>query len=75
MEFPGEAKVLADLLGIINPQFRFSCYAGTEIYWFDENDKVRIITFVDGGSMFAYTKDITGLPGDWKKVDYYFLYL
>jgi len=69
------AYILAELLGIVNPKFRNSCYAGIEIYWDDYFGNVRIITLVDGGNMFAYTKDAIGLPGDWKKLDYYFLYL
>ena len=69
-----DARALAELVGVKNPKFRWSCYNGIEIFWM-ENETVRIITLVNGGSMFAYTKNIDGLYGDWQKVDYYFLYL
>ena len=70
------AEIIAELLGINNPVFRASCYAGIEICWHAGNGNFRYITFVDGGHQFCYTKfDPSDLPGDWKKVDYWFLYL
>jgi hypothetical protein len=72
------ALVLAELLGIVSPVIRRSCYAGWEICWLEPgNDKYRIVTWVDGvrGHAFAYTRDCSGLNGTWCKVDYWFLYL
>lgn len=75
------AIALAELIGVENPQFRDSCYNGTEIFWVEEKDGkevVRIVTFVETCSKFgdfAYTRNIEGLKGDWQKVDYYFLYI
>lgn len=70
------ALIVAELLGIVNPLIRPSCYAGWEICWTDNENNFRIITFVSGGTgEFCYTKDCNGLPGTWSKVDYWFLYL
>ena len=69
-------EIIAELLGIKNPKFRNSCYAGTEIYWKDENNENRTITYVNGfTNEFCYTKNANNLPGNWQKVDYWFLYL
>ena len=70
------ALIVAELLGIANPTIRASCYAGWEICWQESDDgELRIVTYVNGGHEFCYTRDCTGLNGDWKKVDYWFLYL
>ena len=71
------AHVVAQLLGLSNYFIRESCYAGIEICWWQDSSEkyLRIVTFVNGGKEFLYTKDIEGLPGTWHKVDYWFLYL
>lgn len=71
------ARALAELLEIKNFVLRDSCYNGIEICWLENptDEKYRVITFVQGGNDFAYTKDISGLPGNWIKQDYYFLYI
>lgn len=68
------AMALAELIGAPEgTQYRWSCYNGVELYWFDtEGGHMRIVTYVDS---FAYTKNPAGLQGNWQKVDYYFLYL
>ena len=70
------ALLVAELLGIINPYIRESCYAGWEICWREnEGDELRIVTYVNGGHEFCYTRNANGLNGSWTKQDYWFLYL
>ena len=65
------AQALAELIGApASTQFRYSCYNGVELWWL-EGETVRIVTLVDS---FAYTKNPSGLLGDWQKVDYWFLH-
>jgi hypothetical protein len=72
-----DAQALAELIGAPpSVQYRWSCYNGVELWWFDDESKpMCIVTYVDGIHAFAYTKDKTGLLGDWQKLDYWFLYL
>ena len=69
------AVILAELLNIKDAKFQNSYYAGIEICWKDENNENRIITYVNSGHEFCYTKNADGLPGNWQEVDYWFLYL
>lgn len=66
------ALALAELIAApYSVKFRYSCYAGIELYWIEENI-MRIVTLVD---TFAYTKNPANLLGNWQKTDYWFLYL
>lgn len=58
-----DATALAELVQVPEPYvIRDSMYTGTEIFWKPSEDTYRIVTYVGD---FAYTKDPSGLLGDW----------